>query len=181
MCLHVCFSFCRSGSLNKALLCVRCRGCYRKRISATGPLAVPETTESETACKEVVRVMGAWGRVCGCDGGWLVGERLLLVLWSACMLHGFISELFLPGLFAPYEKQHCSQLSFFIIYWFVFTFSWEENSAISCFLFQSECTPLLPCSAYSIPRVMNHTHVLCNAAALTGRCCWGYEDWCILH
>lgn len=95
--------------------------------SATGPLAEPETSESEarlwTACKEFVKVVGLQGVVCGC------AERLYGCGRSVgCWHFGQVPHCY------KYAAYKAKWLSLFIIYWLITPIWYQQGGVLFSFI-----------------------------------------------
>lgn len=163
MCLHVCFSFCRTDSLNKAALgCVSVpaedatetnrppRGNKWKRGEAANSLR--GGCEGCRGTRWGMWVCTAWRRVALAEAGWWVAGCgwciRVLAGWP-----GFLAELSYCQEFAIHEQQSGSQLSFFIIYWSLHFYLKLKKTAIRCFLYQQSVLlsfPRLLCVHYSL-------------------------------
>ena len=103
----------------------------------------------ETACKEVEKVAGVRGGVCGCAGcgrGRLVCGRLWVARLGARRLDRFLAELILPGICHPWKAKCQPNELFHNLFIATFLLKVGKRTAISSFL----CQPVLlfpDCSA----------------------------------
>lgn len=159
--------------LTKPLLCATVlQMMLQKLTGATGPLAAPETSESEarlwTACKEVVQVAGVRGGVCGCGRGQLVGGRSWVVRLVLAGRTGSFLSFPTSMNMRPMKSKVAANFAFFIIYWLSHIyFKLKKTQQLAAFFInQSVLLSFLDCSVYSVSWVINHAHELCRLMLL---------------